>query len=231
LVKFLTTIGISNAIETIIRKARKQLVIVSPYLKLSKSLLERLQNADERVDEIIFIYGKEELKDEERGKLLKLTNLKLYFREDLHAKCYFNETQMVISSMNLYESNGNKNREMGLLITRDHEEDITIYDEAIQEVIEIIKSEDTVEKKTKDVEEKETKIEVKIELQTKETGFCIRCHDQIKYNPKRPYCNDCYTIWVEYNNPDYIDSYCHRCGKYNDSTKVYPLCNSCYKKG
>ena len=77
MLQFLTTAGVNSAIETIIRKASKRLVLVSPYLQLSQILLERLQNADERVEEIIYIYGKIKLNDEEWKKIIKLKKLKM----------------------------------------------------------------------------------------------------------------------------------------------------------
>ena len=45
---FLTTNGTSSEIENIIIDAKKELTLVSPYLKLSKTFYERLRDADQR---------------------------------------------------------------------------------------------------------------------------------------------------------------------------------------
>jgi len=62
------------------------------------------------------------------------------------------------------------------------------------------------------------------------TGFCIRCHIEIPINRNRPYCRDCFETWANFGNPDYIDNYCHKCGKNYDSTINSPLCEECYSQ-
>jgi len=63
-----------------------------------------------------------------------------------------------------------------------------------------------------------------------ENGYCIRCHIEIPINRYRPYCYECFEEWAKYGNHDYIDTYCHKCGKRYDSTINYPLCDECYWK-
>lgn len=60
-------------------------------------------------------------------------------------------------------------------------------------------------------------------------GSCIRCGTKIPYNVNRPLCDDCYQIWVQFGNIDYIEKFCHKCGKeFNDSISYrQPLCKSC----
>ena len=113
--KFLTTSGVSYQVELIIKEANKKLVLISPYIQISKVLLERLQNASDKGVQIHLIYGKDELKPVEKKQLNSIENLKLYYYQNLHAKCYFNEKTMVITSMNLYEFSDKHNREMGVI--------------------------------------------------------------------------------------------------------------------
>ena len=232
MVQFLTTALVNSAIETIIRKANRKLVLVSPYLQLTQIFLERLQNADKRVDEIIFIYGKNQLSDEEWNKITQLQKLKLYYYENLHTKCYFNDSMMVITSMNLFEHSIHNNREMGILITREDSKDSELYSEALGEIQEIINN---AENKlpdritpTDDIEtinEKEEKKEEKVQ----EKGYCLRCRELIEINIKKPYCPDCYKIWKKYGNPTYLEFYCHQCGQNYKATINKPLCPKCYQ--
>lgn len=136
--KFLTTLETSARIEKIIKEAKIELTLITPYLKLTKIFLNRLKEADSRNIKIRLIYGKEELKPEEMDHLKELDNLQLYFCEDLHAKCYFNEELMVITSLNLHEYSQSHNREMGVSIKR--EVDGVLYSDAVKEIDSILKS-------------------------------------------------------------------------------------------
>jgi len=136
--KFLTTSGITYQVELIIKEAQKKLVLISPFVQISKMLFERLQNASDKGVQIILIYGKGELKKTEKKQLENIENLKLYFYENLHAKCYFNEKSMVVTSMNLYEFSEKNNREMGIFISKT--DDIEMFNEAVEETLSVIKS-------------------------------------------------------------------------------------------
>ena len=130
--KFLTTIGNSFYIEQIIINAEKNLTLVTPYLSLSKNLIDRLADADREDIRITLIYGKNELSIKENKKIEALKNLELFFCENLHAKCYHNESSLIITSMNLYEFSERNNREMGILIEKST--DIEIYKETLKEI-------------------------------------------------------------------------------------------------
>ena len=116
--QFLTTSGTSHLIEDIIIKAKAELVLITPYLKLSRILFERLTEANRRGVRIRLVYGKSELHPSEKHQLDALSNLELLYLENLHAKCYLNENVLVVSSMNLYEFSERNNREMGIVLTR-----------------------------------------------------------------------------------------------------------------
>lgn len=67
--EFLTTNGISHQIENIIINAEKELTLVSPFLQLSKTFYERLKDVAENGVVIRIVYGKDELKPNERNSL------------------------------------------------------------------------------------------------------------------------------------------------------------------
>ncbi len=136
--KFLTTNGISFYIEEVIVGAKSEIFLVSPYLKLSTNLYERLKDADLKNIKINLIYGKDDLREDQWKLLTDLNNLNLFFKDNLHAKCYFNEDMMVISSMNMYEFSEKNNREMGVLIMKN--EDEGLFKEGYGETSSIISS-------------------------------------------------------------------------------------------
>src|SRR5690606_14044112 len=140
--EFLTTNGTSYHIENIIIDAKTKLFLVSPYLQISKTFYERLKDASNKGVAIKIIYGKDELKPNERNSLAELKNVELFFFENLHAKCYFNETRMVITSMNMYEFSEKNNREMGVLI--DSSTDKDLFDKAVNEALSIIQSSEQI---------------------------------------------------------------------------------------
>lgn len=131
--ELLTTKGTSHHIEDIITNAKKRLTLISPYIKLSKTFLGRLQDANKRGVKVTLVYGKDQLNPDEMSKLEQLNNLSLYFLENLHAKCYFNEECMVITSMNMHDFSESSNREMGVLIRKDKERDNEVFDNAVKE--------------------------------------------------------------------------------------------------
>lgn len=228
--EFLTTQGTSYQIERIILLAEKFVCLVSPYLKLSKTFLERLKDANERNVAIAIIYGKEELKDSEKEQLARLSELKLFFSENLHAKCYLNEKDMVITSMNMYEFSEKNNREMGVHINK--AKDRALYDNAYKEVKSIIKAAEQQHFEY-DKEENETVIEEFEPVYGRKRnqdhkGYCIRCQKQEPFDPEKPYCYECYLIWAQYENYDYEENYCHCCGNRDNSSMNYPQCRSCY---
>lgn len=114
--EFLTTNGTSYNIENIIIEAKNRLVLISPYLQLSKTFYERLKDATNRNVKVTIVYGKDELKPNEKNSLAELKNVELKYFQNLHAKCYLNESKMVITSMNMYEFSEKTNREMGVLL-------------------------------------------------------------------------------------------------------------------
>ena len=150
--KFLTTVGNSFYIEQIILNAEKNLTLVTPYLNLSNNLIDRLNDADKRNVKITLIYGKSELHPTEKKKILAFNNIEIYFCKNLHAKCYLNEHSLIITSMNLYEFSERNNREMGILI--DKETDDEIFKDTLKEIESIKNSSELKTIKTETVNTK-----------------------------------------------------------------------------
>ena len=59
-------------------------------------------------------------------------------------------------------------------------------------------------------------------------GRCIRCKESIPFDPDRPLCDDHFKSWKRYENWDYEEDYCHRCGADWDTSYGKPICRPCY---
>ena len=93
---------IGSKISTLISESQENFIVVSPYLDLSKwrKILINLENAIKRGVKIKFYFR--EIKDKDFNVLNNL-GIELIKIEGLHTKLYFNESEVIVSSMNLYE--------------------------------------------------------------------------------------------------------------------------------
>lgn len=132
--KFLNTRKAVSEIEDLIKDADQKLILISPYLKLSKDFKELLtyRNSKDKVTTVIF--GKQELNPNEMKFLQSLRFVILKYNQDLHAKCYLNDNKMIITSLNLYEFSMNNNKEMGVLIDLSDESDRELFEDALKEI-------------------------------------------------------------------------------------------------
>lgn len=118
--EYLDTQETSAGISRIIKDAKKDLIIISPYLKVNQMMRDLIKGKSKIANllSIKIIYGKTELQDSEKKWINEIEDLKLLYTKNLHAKCYFNENEAIITSMNLYEFSQQNNTEMGVLITK-----------------------------------------------------------------------------------------------------------------
>lgn len=121
--KFLTTNGINYVLEEIIKGAKERLVLVSPYLRLNARIKELLSDGSRPDIDIQLVYGKKELEPAERQWLSSVPHICTSFCQNLHAKCYLNESLCVITSLDLHLYSEQNNNEMGVMIKRatDHQ--------------------------------------------------------------------------------------------------------------
>jgi phosphatidylserine/phosphatidylglycerophosphate/cardiolipin synthase-like enzyme len=186
--EFLTTHGTAFQLERIINGARAALILVSPYLRLSKTLLERLQDASRRGVRITLIYGKSSLARDEEAALSQLNRLSIHYFENLHAKCYANEEHLVITSMNLHEFSEKTNREMGVLFSKNEQ----VYRDAMAEIQSILaaSSQGRV-RQHREVREAPPDPPGVVRSRRRQRpavmGACIRCAREIPQNPSAPY--------------------------------------------
>ena len=135
--KFLNTSGTTYHLEELIKKATDRLVLISPYLQFNERIKELLEDKNRLKIDIRIVYGKSELSPKEINWLKELTFVRTSFCKNLHAKCYLNEHECIITSLNLYEFSQVNNNEMGVLIDKNN--DSQLYADTYEEVLRIIR--------------------------------------------------------------------------------------------
>ncbi|GAB3195286.1 RNA polymerase-binding transcription factor DksA [Pontibacter aydingkolensis] len=219
--KFLNTRRAVSELEDLIRNANEKLILVSPYLKLSKDFKELLQfrNSKDKITTIIF--GKQELNPDEMKFLQGLRFVILKYYDDLHAKCYLNDDTMIITSLNLYEFSMANNKEMGVLIKKDDTADSCLFEEALNEVDYINQNSKRFEvgsSKSSYVKQTFSKPSERVDSRTanvnsKSTGYCIRTGSEIPFNPERPLSYEAFQVWNQFGDIDYPERFCHFSGE------------------
>ncbi|MEL7833534.1 phospholipase D-like domain-containing protein [Fodinibius sp. N2] len=218
--EFLTTIGISSKLEDIINYSKQELILISPYYQLSETFYNRMIEASRRGVNITIVFGKKRLKSNEFYTFAEIPQLELLYCHNLHAKCYFNEVDMVVCSMNMYAYSQRNNREMGVFIQRNNDHDF--FNKAKQEAFSIIDSSELVGSN------RQYSNSVQTQKSSGDYGFCIRCETKISFDIGRPYCQSCFSVWMDFQNPDYQESVCHSCGVKEPATLRKPFCYGCF---
>jgi len=135
--KFLNTSATNFFLEELIKNAKERLILISPYLRLNDRIKELLEDKDRLKIDVRIVYGKSDLHPEEIKWIQKLDYVRLIFCKNLHAKCYLNESECIISSLNLYEFSQVNNNEMGISV-RKYEDD-EVFKDAYEEAQRIIR--------------------------------------------------------------------------------------------
>lgn len=250
--KFLDGPGVQAAMTELIKNTDKQLFIISPYLKISTMMKNYLTSIDRKGLPITITYRppNTNINDGDLSFFQDLDHLKLYQCENLHSKCYINEKEGIITSMNLHEHSQTHNWEMGIKFSRN--DDPEIFADVTKELrtmgtqmkLQTIpkkiaeSSHITPHKPPQRPAYKPTEAPSKglitkiLDTVTGESAYCIRCGKGLpKFDLQKPYCDKCYASWARYKNIKYKEKFCHGCGL--DDTKSVitfekPTCKSCF---
>ncbi len=153
--KFLNTSRTSYLLEELIKNAAIHLIIISPFLQLNDKIKELLGDKDRLKINVHIVYGKSELAPSEINWLKNLDYLRTSFCENLHAKCYLNEKEAIITSMNLYDFSQQNNNEMGVYIKM--EDDAELYKDTFDEAQRLIRISEPVRLSADKIEEPDKK--------------------------------------------------------------------------
>ncbi|MCG8804280.1 hypothetical protein G1K75_01220 [Tenacibaculum finnmarkense] len=119
--EFLTGKKLEDKLTDIIWKAKKRIVVVSPFIKLDdyvKNILEKVKTHHD-ID-FFLVFGKNEnsrnrsISKEDFNYFTEFKNIVILYNKDLHAKHYCNESEGLITSLNLYDYSMKNNVEYGV---------------------------------------------------------------------------------------------------------------------
>ena len=217
---------VASQVLGIVREARKNVIIVTPYLKLWVHAKEAIALAvKRRVDVAVITRLEPGILESEDVIWLKNNGVKVLVAPYLHAKIYMNEQAIVVSSMNLTEFSTKNSLEIALVVREDRgQRQIRDYVAntlmALGTPVNNARVEPTQQPATRPAQPG----------QRGHMGVCIRCRRPIVLDPARPLCPACYESWAQWGNADYPEVFCHACGNPSDVTYDRPLCRDCFRR-
>lgn len=119
--EFLTDKKLDEKLTDIIWNAKKELIILSPFIRLDdycKTIFKKLKNSPEL--EIIIVFGKNEgetqrsLTPTDLDLFKEFSNIAIMYCKNLHAKYYANENEALLTSLNLLGKSMTGNVEYGI---------------------------------------------------------------------------------------------------------------------
>lgn len=227
--EFLTTEDVTHRIAEIIDEAKERVVLISPFIKIGESLKERLQAKAKTNVDIRLVCRPKQRDSQQIPWLESSTSVKVSFRKNLHTKCYLNENDALVTSMNLYEAS-QKNDEVGILVSR--AEDSDLYASISEEADRLVELSNRRTAKSKPIKNGEILRGTNTSSnETPKKAFCIRCGSSIQFNQNKPYCHGCSKEWNNINENKYKhpEKYCHSCGEEHKGINYNkPRCRTCY---
>jgi len=228
--KFLNTSGVSFFLEELIKRTKDKLILVSPYLQFNDRIKEHIQNLNIQKKHIRIVYRENKLHPDENNWLANQIGVRTSICKNLHAKCYINDTEAIITSMNLYEFSQLNNNEMGIHITK--EADHELYNDAYDEVQRLLTISEELRVTVQKIDAKNSPPKNGKEKAIDVSGFCIRTGVPIPFNIEKPLSKEAYKKWNEYGDADYPEKFCHFSGEVsNGETSVnQPVLKKNWKK-
>lgn len=228
------------AIIALIDEAEKFLILVSPYNDYSVHLRDAVDRTAKRLADVVAVYRKEQGKKEQKHiDWLSGLGARVYPVERLHAKIYANESQVILTSMNLLQSSATNSKEIALRIS-----DQELRDQVIDYIRTRLVGTSSPHKEAPSGSAKAastaakrattrstTKAPTRATAKAATQGYCVRCQKSISFSLNRPLCDDCYPTWAKFKDPDYSEKFCLSCGQQRKNISyAKPQCRSCWQK-
>lgn len=158
--KFLDTTGVSYHLEQLIKNTEDQLILISPYLQFHKRVKDNLEYLHLQKKDIRIVYRENKLQVEESNWLESQIGIRTSLCYTLHAKCYLNKREAIVTSMNLYSHSQQNNDEMGIYVTKS--EDEKLYNDIRKEAERLLTISEEIRVSVK-------KVDKEVEKQTEKT--------------------------------------------------------------
>ena len=222
---------VTEAILDVFENARSEVVVVTPYLDLSTRAETAIQRARQRNVEVTFVVRKQRRKPNFKASLsvLRNNNIKVWELNRLHAKIYYNDSTVLLTSMNLIRSSMDKGREVACILG-----DSTSKLQVRNYVQGLIEEARRPQRASKPVAAQAASFLGRVFTGLRSwtygqggavrEGFCISCHEDIVFNRRFALCAEHAALWQR----RFSGNYCHKCGASAKTTKAKPLCDSCY---
>lgn len=225
--RVLTTKEIAATIDDIIKNAEKYICLFTFNITIGETYLSRLRNAAKRGVNITVVFGVDNGEPDLLKELHSIPGCEVYFKRYLHAKFYYNEKDLLVTSMNLSEASERNNYELGVHMNVKTSPDE--FQKVKREAREIINDATLWTKLNQSMGNSSAKHRTDSKMDS--PGKCVRCGKGIPYNPMKPLCVICYHEWSEWENEFYQENFCHNCGKEKAGISfAKPECPSCYRK-
>jgi phosphatidylserine/phosphatidylglycerophosphate/cardiolipin synthase-like enzyme len=232
--KILTTKGSAAALEEIIRKAEKKILLISYSFKISDKFFNKIKQAVDRNVVISVVSGTQIGPPDVFERLKQLPNIKFWQYENLHAKVFANELKCVVGSMNFSEPSEIKNLEIGVMLSLTNDPDL--FHEVMRHCDEILDEANLARpmmpKSILD-ENKKKVVNKQVEDFQQSFGYCIRTGEKIPLNHDRPYSPRAYEAWLwKGGNENFGEKYDHFTGEQSqgETCKASPVLNKNWKK-
>ncbi len=228
--KFLNTSGVTFYLEELIKRTKDKLILISPYLQFNDRIKEHIQNLNMQKKDIRIVYRENKLHPDENNWLANQIGVRTSISKNLHAKCYINDNEAIITSMNLYEFSQLNNNEMGIHITK--EGDPELYKDAYEEVQRLLTISEELRVTAQKIDSKIGAKKAVKEASNEGMGYCIRTGVSIPFDIEKPLSKEAYKKWNEYGDENYPEKYCHFSGEpSNGETSVkQPILKKNWKK-
>lgn len=167
--KFLNTTGVSYHLEELIKSTNDRLILISPYLQFHNRIKDHIQNLNIQKRDIRIVYRESKLQLEESNWLESQIGVRTSVCSTLHSKCYLNEKEAIVTSMNLYSFSQQNNDEMGIYVTK--QEDPDLYNDIFEEAQRLLTISEEIRVSVKKVEKQIEKENGSEKKRTKEKSL------------------------------------------------------------
>jgi len=211
----------SRCIEDIIKKSEETLSISLPLFRLSETLFGLLKEAAERGVHITIIFSTDELDPVEKSLIAKLPHIQISCYSELNSKCYFNEKDMIITSVDIHNFQDKTSGDMSISLNRI--EDPVLFEDALH-IFNLF-----YESSVKLISDKDQNVNKPVQGVSAYHGFCIRCAMPITFNISKPYCRQCMNQIKNETDSGKTGNYCHSCACKTATSQNSPQCDECSK--